>query len=213
MNTSIADLRQDYRRQTFDEADAHADPIQQFQTWFDQAVAAQLPEPNAMTLATATLDGIPSARIVLLKAVDDRGFTFFTNYDSAKGQELAVNPRAALVFLWTDLERQVRITGAVAKISAVESDDYFNSRPPGSRLGAWASHQSQPIASRAVLETHLADLTAKYSDHPAPRPPQWGGYRVLPEAIEFWQGRSNRLHDRLLYRPHANHWRIQRLSP
>jgi pyridoxamine 5'-phosphate oxidase len=213
MNTSIADLRKDYRLQALDETDVHPDPLHQFQIWFDQAVAAQLPEPNAMTLATATLDGIPAARIVLLKAVDDRGFTFFTNYESAKGQELAANPQAALVFLWTDLERQVRITGAVEKIAATESDAYFNSRPPGSRLGAWASQQSQPIANRAVLETRLAELARQYAAQLAPRPPHWGGYRVLPQTIEFWQGRSNRLHDRLVYRHQANHWLINRLSP
>ena len=213
MNTSIADLRKDYRRQSFAETDAHPDPIQQFQTWFEQAISAQLPEPNAMTLATATPAGLPSARIVLLKAVDDRGFTFFTNYESAKGQELAANPHAALVFLWTDLERQVRITGTVAKTSEAESDTYFNRRPPGSRLGAWASPQSQLIASRAVLETNLANVTAQYADQLVPRPPYWGGYRVQPTTIEFWQGRSNRLHDRLLYRQQGDRWLIQRLSP
>jgi pyridoxamine 5'-phosphate oxidase len=213
MNPPIADLRKDYRLQSFNETDAHANPIQQFQTWFDQAVAAQLPEPNAMTLATATPDGIPAARIVLLKAVDDRGFTFFTNYESAKGLELAANPRAALVFLWADLERQVRISGTVEKTSAAESDAYFNSRPSGSRLGAWASQQSQPIASRAVLETRLAALEMQYADRLAPRPPYWGGYRLLPTTIEFWQGRPNRLHDRLCYRYHADRWLIERLSP
>jgi pyridoxamine 5'-phosphate oxidase len=213
MNTAIADLRKDYRQQSFAEADAHPDPIQQFQIWFDQAVAAQLPEPNAMTLATATPDGIPAARIVLLKAVDQRGFTFFTNYQSAKGQEIAANPHAALVFLWTDLERQVRITGTVEKTSPDESDRYFNSRPPGSRLGAWVSQQSQPIANRAVLETRLAELTQQYAAQPAARPPHWGGYRVIPTAIEFWQGRPSRLHDRLCYYLKGDAWQIVRLSP
>jgi pyridoxamine 5'-phosphate oxidase len=213
MNTVIADLRKDYRLQSLNKTDVDPDPLKQFQIWFDQAVTAQLPEPNAMTLATATKAGIPSARIVLLKALDANGFTFFTNYASAKGQELAENPHAALVFLWTDLERQVRITGTVEPTSTTESDQYFESRPPGSRLGAWASEQSQVISHRAVLETRLAELEAQYGDQIVPRPPHWGGYRVKPMTIEFWQGRSNRLHDRLLYRFQNNCWRIERLSP
>jgi pyridoxamine 5'-phosphate oxidase len=213
MNTVIADLRKDYRLQSLNETDVDPDPLKQFQRWFDQAVTAQLPEPNAMTLATATKAGIPSARIVLLKAVDSSGFTFFTNYESAKGQELAENPHAALVFLWTDLERQVRITGTVEPTSTVESDQYFDSRPPGSRLGAWASDQSQVISHRAVLETRLAELEVEYGDQIVPRPPHWGGYRVKPTTIEFWQGRSNRLHDRLRYRFQNNCWVIERLSP
>jgi pyridoxamine 5'-phosphate oxidase len=188
--------------------------MQQFRLWFDQAIAANLPEPNAMTLATATLDGIPNARIVLLKGLDDRGFVFYTNYTSQKGEELAANPQAALVFLWTELERQVRVVGAVEKISAQESDAYFQSRPLGSRLGAWASAQSQVVADRAQLERQLAALSETYADGNVPRPPHWGGYRVLPATIEFWQGRPSRLHDRLLYTHQADStWRIQRLSP
>ncbi len=214
MMPTIADLRRDYTLAGLDEPDAHPDPMQQFRLWFDQAIAANLPEPNAMTLATATLDGIPNARIVLLKGLDDRGFVFYTNYTSQKGEELAANPQAALVFLWTELERQVRVVGAVEKISAQESDAYFQSRPLGSRLGAWASAQSQVVADRAQLERQLAALSETYADGNVPRPPHWGGYRVLPATIEFWQGRPSRLHDRLLYTHQADStWRIQRLSP
>lgn len=211
---TIADLRRDYTLAGLDESQAHPDPIQQFRQWFDQAVAANLPEPNAMTLATATPDGIPNARIVLLKDLDDRGFVFYTNYHSQKGQELAANPRAALVFLWTELERQVRVGGTVERVSADESDAYFQIRPLGSRLGAWASAQSQVIADRAQLEQQLITVTNTYADGHVPRPPHWGGYRVLPTAIEFWQGRPNRLHDRLLYSRQADgSWTISRLSP
>jgi len=211
---AISDLRKDYTLAGLDETNSHPDPIQQFRLWFDQAVAANLPEPNAMTLATATPNGIPNARIVLLKGVDDLGFVFYTNYHSTKGQELTANPRAALVFLWTELERQVRICGDVEQVSAHESDEYFHSRPLGSRLGAWASAQSRVITDRAQLEQHLATLTETYADGNVPRPPHWGGYRVLPSTIEFWQGRSNRLHDRLLYAHQADGtWTIDRLSP
>ncbi|MFM2429014.1 MAG: hypothetical protein RLZZ511_227 [Cyanobacteriota bacterium] len=213
LNPAIADLRQDYRQAALLEADADRDPIAQFQTWFDAAVAAQLPEPNAMTLATATPEGIPSARIVLLKGVDDRGFVFFTNYSSHKGQEILANPQAAIVFLWTELERQVRIQGRVEKIAPAESDEYFYSRPPGSRLGAWASNQSEVVASRAMLDQQLADLEAKYANQEIPRPEHWGGFRVIPSVIEFWQGRSSRLHDRLRYRLMEGNWVIDRLSP
>lgn len=213
MNSAIADLRKDYQRQSFLESDAHPDPFVQFGLWFDAAVAAELPEPNAMTLATATPDGIPSARIVLLKDFDDRGFVLFTNYESHKGQELEVNPQAALVFLWTELERQVRIQGIVEKISPEQSDGYYYSRPPGSRLGAWASNQSQVVADRGVLETRLAELQVQYPEGDIPRPPHWGGFRVIPNMIEFWQGRSSRLHDRLRYRKSETAWTIDRLSP
>lgn len=213
MNPSIADLRLNYTRQSLLEADIHPDPIQQFQTWFDQAIAANLLEPNAMTLATATSNGMPSARIVLLKAVDPRGFVFYTNYNSQKGQELTANPQAALVFLWGELERQVRIEGAVEKIADGETEAYFHSRPKSSQLGAWASAQSCVIPNREVLEQRLVDLTQKYHDKAVPRPLHWGGFRVVPRAIEFWQGRPSRLHDRLRYRLETDNWMIERLSP
>lgn len=213
MNSAIANLRQDYKLHALLEADANPDPIVQFQTWFDESVAAQLPEPNAMTVATATPDGIPSARVVLLKGLDDRGFVFFTNYDSHKGQELQANPHAAIVFLWTELERQVRIQGAVERISTAESDKYYYSRPAGSRLGAWASEQSQVIADRTVLETRLEQLQTEYPDGDIARPSHWGGFRVMPTLIEFWQGRSSRLHDRLRYQKVGENWTIDRLSP
>ena len=213
LNPAIADLRQDYRQAALLETEANPNPIAQFQTWFAAAVAAQLPEPNAMTIATATPDGMPSARIVLLKDVDDRGFVFFTNYNSHKGQELTLNPQAAIVFLWTELERQVRIQGQVERIAPAESDEYFYSRPPGSRLGAWASNQSEVVASREVLDQQLADLEAKYANQEIPRPEHWGGFRVMPTMIEFWQGRSSRLHDRLRYRRIGGAWVIDRLSP
>lgn len=211
--SSIADLRQDYTKETLNETDVDPNPFVQFRRWFDQAVNAELPEPNAMTLATASSDGIPAARIVLLKAVDDRGFTFFTNYNSAKGKELEANPQAALVFLWTELERQVRIVGSVEKITPEESDGYFFSRPHNSRLGAWASDQSEVIPNRDVLEERLTALKGEYENREVPRPPHWGGYRVIPREIEFWQGRSSRLHDRLRYRFQNGTWLIDRLSP
>ena len=213
MNPSIADLRLNYTRQSLVEADIHPDPIQQFQTWFNQAIAANLLEPNAMTLATATPSGTPSARIVLLKGVDPRGFVFYTNYNSHKGQELTANPQAALVFLWGELERQVRVEGAVEKIADGETEAYFQSRPHSSQLGAWASEQSRVIPNREVLEQRLTNLTEDYQDQAVPRPLHWGGFRVIPHAIEFWQGRPSRLHDRLRYRLEAGVWIIERLSP
>lgn len=213
MDISIADLRQDYTLQALVESEIDPDPFKQFQVWFDQAVQSQLPEPNAMTVATASKDGIPSARIVLLKGFDERGFVFYTNYNSDKGKQLVENPNAAIAFLWKELERQVRIVGTVEKIAPEESDAYFHSRPVGSQLGAWASDQSDVIRDRAVLEQRLADLKTQYEHKEIPRPPHWGGVRVKPTEIEFWQGRSNRLHDRLRYRRLENQWKIERLSP
>ncbi|NIE65578.1 pyridoxamine 5'-phosphate oxidase [Burkholderia sp. Ax-1719] len=212
--TSLADLRKNYSLGSLDAADVDADPIRQFQTWFAQALDAQLPEPNAMTVATVDADGRPAARILLIKGVDERGFVFFTNYDSRKGRELGANPHAALLFHWVELERQVRIEGRVEKTSDAESDAYYQSRPLGSRIGAWASEQSAVIDSRAQLEAREREISAQYGDAP-PRPPHWGGYRLVPDAIEFWQGRPSRLHDRIRYtRENAQApWRIDRLAP
>jgi pyridoxamine 5'-phosphate oxidase len=190
-----------------------SDPIAQFQTWLALARASALKEPTAMTLATVSPDGQPSARMVLLKSAGPDGFTFYTNYESRKARELHHNPKAALVFWWPELERQVRITGAVTRVPAAESEAYFQSRPEGSQLGAWASRQSSPIASRQVLEDRLAELSAQYRGRPIPLPPFWGGYRLTPDTIEFWEGRPNRLHDRILYSKTPAGWRIERLSP
>jgi pyridoxamine 5'-phosphate oxidase len=210
----IANIRKEYLWGGLSEADMDADPIRQFERWFQHAVAAKLPEPNAMTLATATPDGQPSARIVLLKAFDASGFTFFTNYDSRKGRELTQNPRAALLLFWPELQRQVRIEGTVERVAEAESDAYFVTRPVGSRLGAWASRQSEVITGRDELEQRVRELAERYADGEVPRPPFWGGFRVRPLTIEFWQGRPDRLHDRLRYiRGEAGGWRLERLSP
>ncbi|MDZ7964000.1 MULTISPECIES: pyridoxamine 5'-phosphate oxidase [unclassified Nostoc] len=214
MDKTVAGLRKDYTLEGLSELEVELNPFIQFKKWFDQALAAQLPEPNAMTIATATPDGKPSARMVLLKDFDRRGFTFFTNYNSHKGQELAENPQAALVFWWAELERQVRISGYVEKVSETESDQYFHSRPANSRLGAWVSNQSEVIESREVLERRLQEFQSKHENQEILRPPHWGGLRVIPTEIEFWQGRPSRLHDRLLYsRLDNSTWKIERLSP
>lgn len=210
---SIADLRKEYARGGLVEADVGDDPIAFFRTWFDQALAAEVPEPNAMTLCTCTPDGRPSARIVLLKEVNASGFTYFTNYASRKGQEVRDNPFAALVFHWVELERQVRVEGAVSVVTEAISDAYFASRPRGSQLGAWASEQSTIIPSREGLEARLREVQQRFGDGPIPRPPHWGGYVVLPYAIEFWQGRPSRLHDRIRFRAVESKWVRERLSP
>ncbi len=197
-----------------DETTVAADPIAQFALWYDEARAAEIVEPNAMTVATVGADGTPSARVVLLKGVDADGFLFYTNYESRKGRELAANPRAALVFFWAELERQVRVVGTASRVSRAESQRYFESRPRGSRLGAWASSQSEVIAGRAVLAERMSELEQRYADQDIPLPPYWGGLRVRPATIEFWQGRPNRLHDRLRYTRNPNDtWTIERLAP
>lgn len=215
MDSSIADLRQNYALAGLAKADLDLDPIKQFQVWFQQALDADVIEPNAMTLATATIDGKPTARIVLLKGVSEAGFVFYTNYESQKGQQLIANPYAALVFLWHKLERQVRIEGKVEQLSTTESAEYFHSRPQASQLGAWASNQSRIIPNRQVLEQKLADLQQQYSDDATiPLPEHWGGFRVIPNRIEFWQGRPSRLHDRLVYDLQGDgSWVINRLAP
>ncbi|HYC42278.1 MAG TPA: pyridoxamine 5'-phosphate oxidase [Noviherbaspirillum sp.] len=210
---SIADLRRDYSRASLSESDVHPNPIEQFLKWFDEAIAAQVPEANAMTVSTATADGRPSSRILLIKDVDQRGLTFFTNYESRKGRELDSNPFAAILFYWIELERQVRIEGRVERITDAENDAYFNSRPVKSRLGAIASAQSRPVASREVLEARVQEVEKQYGDNPV-RPTHWGGYRLVPDYLEFWQGRPSRLHDRIAYVRQADgSWQVQRLQP
>jgi len=209
---NIADLRQEYMRAGLAEADAHADPLVQFERWFNEALAAQLPLANAMTLATTAAGGAPDARIVLLKGVDGGGFVFYTIYESRKGRQLAAQPQACLVFFWAPLERQVRIDGAVEKVAAADSDAYFVTRPVGARLSARASAQSAVVTGRGQLEKAVEKEKQIHGDNP-PRPPQWGGYRVMPSRMEFWQGRENRLHDRLLYLRDGGSWKIERLAP
>jgi pyridoxamine 5'-phosphate oxidase len=210
----VAHLRKEYTRAGLKESEADPNPIEQFRTWFDEVLTSNLHEPNAMVLATATLDGRPSARVVLLKGFDERGFVFYTNYEGRKGEELETNPHCALLFYWGELERQVRVEGRVRRVPDKESDAYFAGRPRGSQLGAWASEQSRPVGDRGALEHRLRELEAEYEGREVPRPPFWGGYRVEPETIEFWQGRENRLHDRLVYlRSEDGGWRRGRLQP
>jgi pyridoxamine 5'-phosphate oxidase len=214
--SDLADLRREYTRAELSRDHVADDPIEQFRNWFDEVQDAEVEEPNAMTLATAAADGTPSARIVLLKGLDERGFHFYTNYESRKGTDLSQNPRAALTFLWKPLERQVRIEGRVDRMPEAESTEYFHSRPRGAQLGAWASPQSYVIESRKALEQNLEDVTAEYEDRDEiPRPGHWGGYVVRPTEIEFWQGRPNRLHDRLRYRraDTEDDWTLERLAP
>jgi pyridoxamine 5'-phosphate oxidase len=206
-------LRREYTRAGLHESDLDPDPIVQFGEWFEKVIGADLHEPNAMILATATREGRPSARTILLKGYDERGFVFYTNYEGRKARELQENPLCALLFYWGELERQVRIEGRARRISDEESDTYFLSRPRGSRLGAWASEQSRPVEGRSVLEERVRELESEYEGREIPRPPFWGGYRVEPEVIEFWQGRENRLHDRLVYRRDGGGWKIERLQP
>ena len=206
-------LRQEYTSAGLDKADVDPDPIVQFDEWFENAVEADLYEPNAMILATATNDGKPSARTVLLKGYDERGFVFYTNYEGRKAKEIEANPACALLFYWGELERQIRIEGRATRLSGEESDAYFASRPPGSRLGAWASEQSHPVEDRSILEERVRALQAEYEGREIPRPPFWGGYRIEPDTIEFWQGRENRLHDRIVYYPSGRGWKIVRLQP
>ena len=213
MTASLGNLRRQYATAALDRSNLEDDPVAQFRRWFDDAERAQLVEPNAMTLATADAAGRPSARVVLLKGLDPRGFVFFTDYRSRKARELAANPRAALAFLWKELERQVRVTGDIELVTPEESASYFRTRPRGSRLGAWASVQSAELPDRAMLEREVARIDEQYPGDDIPLPPHWGGYRLLPDEFEFWQGRENRLHDRFRYSRGGERWRIDRLSP
>ncbi len=211
---SVSNIRSEYGKHALHESEVDPNPFRQFRAWFEEATAAGIPDVNAMTLATATRDGRVSARIVLLKGFDERGFSFFTNYESRKGRELEENPNAALVFHWQPFERQIRIEGTVSRMTPAEADEYFDSRPFGSKVGAAASPQSRPVPSRAYLEERFAMIEHQHTDGSVPRPPHWGGFRVEPHALEFWQGRPSRLHDRLLYvRKEDGSWVIQRLAP
>ncbi|MDB5239675.1 MAG: pyridoxamine 5-phosphate oxidase, partial [Spirosoma sp.] len=213
MPSAISDLRKDYQLHGLDKGDVLPNPVEQFRAWFDAAVEAGVPEPNAMHVSTVTADGRPDGRIVLIKDVSDAGFVFYTNYESRKGRELIERPVAALTFFYPELERQIRIEGWVEKVSAAESDAYFNSRPRGSQIGAWVSNQSRIVDSREVLENRQRELEAQFAGQAVPRPPHWGGFRVVPDVMEFWQGRPSRLHDRIRYRKEGQQWIIERLSP
>lgn len=214
MHPDLTAIRSEYARQGLDEGDVDPSPMRQIERWVGEAIAAEHPEPTAMTLATASPDGEPSARVVLLRGVDARGLVFFTNYESAKGRDLARNPRACANLFWALLQRQVRVTGAVERLPAPDSDAYFRARPRESQLGAWASEQSAVIAGRGALDARLADARARFAGREVPRPPHWGGLRVIPARVELWQGRPSRLHDRLCYVPDGDHrWRVERLAP
>ncbi len=210
---AIADIRTEYKMRSLAETEVDTDPIKQFSHWWDEAIKSDIHEVNAMTLATVGEMGVPAARIVLLKGFDEKGFVFFTNYSSNKGEELESNPNACLVFFWKELERQVRITGVAEKISTEESIAYFNSRPDGNKIGAWASPQSLAIAGKAWLKETFDYYKERFKHGEIPKPPHWGGYRVKPVKIEFWQGRPNRLHDRILYTGENNTWKVERLAP
>ena len=212
---SVRDRRVQYETAGLDRADLDSDPIVQWHAWYEQAASAGVSEPNAMTVATVDQHSAPDSRVVLARAVDARGFVFYTNYDSAKSQQILVNPVASAVFAWLDLHRQVRVRGTVQRIAETESDEYFASRPRESQIGAWASPQSQPIADRTIIETRMAEFRAKFENQDVPRPASWGGWRLTPNVIEFWQGRPSRLHDRFNYTLDAatNQWQIQRLAP
>lgn len=212
--SNIADIRKEYKLRSLDETEISQNPISQFSLWWDDAIHSKIDEVNAMTLATVKSDGTPSGRIVLLKGFDENGFVFFTNYNSDKGKELAQHKTACLIFFWKELERQVKIIGTVEKNSDEENDEYFNSRPEGSKIGAWASSQSLPIANRSVIEENVLKFQQQFAGKPITRPPHWGGYRVSPTLIEFWQGRPSRLHDRILYTlQNEESWKIERLAP
>lgn len=213
MLSPISDLRKEYTLNGLDKVDVSLNPIEQFRIWFEAALGAGVPEPNAMHVSTVTADGRPDGRIVLIKDVSDAGFVFYTNYESRKGRDLTERPFAALTFFYPELERQIRIEGRVEKVSSDESDAYFNSRPRGSQIGAWVSQQSSVVESRDVLETRQREIEAQFDGQPVPRPPHWGGFRVVPDALEFWQGRPSRLHDRIRYRWEGGNWLIERLSP
>lgn len=213
MDATIANLRREYAKQALDEQSVAAEPLAQFRIWFDAALASGIVEPNAMLLSTADADGRPSARVVLLKDIDDRGLSFYTNYNSRKADDIAANPRVSLTFWWQELERQVRVEGRAEQLAESESDLYFASRPRGSRLGAWASPQSAVVASREELEHALEEVETRFGDGDVARPPHWGGYRVVPDVVEFWQGRPARLHDRIRYRRSSDKWLIERLAP